>query len=134
MTTPLSLQARMFASAQDPGLFEQGRAQACAYMEGAREQPVFPTEAALAALAGFDEPLPDAPCEPSAMLRQLHELGSPATTVSTGGRYFGFVVGSVFPPVVAARWLSDAWDQNAALYVLSPVVSKLEAVREKWLL
>lgn len=134
MTRPPSLQEQLFASAQDRGLFEQAKAQACAYMDGAREQPVYPTEAALAGLAGFDEALPDEPCDPAAMLRQLHELGSPATTVSTGGRYFGFVVGGVFPPVVAARWLSDAWDQNAALYVLSPVVSKLEAVCEKWLL
>jgi hypothetical protein len=49
------------------------------------------------------------------MLRQLHELGSPATTVSTGGRYFGMVTGGVLPPVVAAHWLADAWDQLGVL-------------------
>jgi len=68
------------------------------------------------------------------MLRQLHDLGSPATTVTTGGRYFGFVTGGVLPPVVAAKWLADAWDQNAALYVMSPVASKLEAVCQAWLI
>jgi glutamate/tyrosine decarboxylase-like PLP-dependent enzyme len=134
MTKPLSLQDQLFASAQHPGLFAQARAQACEYMDGAREQPVYPTEAALAGLVGFDEPLPEEPGNPVDMLRQLHELGSPATTVSTGGRYFGFVTGGVLPPVVAARWLADAWDQNAALYVLSPVTSKLEAVSETWLI
>jgi glutamate/tyrosine decarboxylase-like PLP-dependent enzyme len=129
-----TFQERMHALVSEPSLFEQVKAHACAYMDGAREQPVFPGEAALAGLAGFDGPLPDEPGDPAAMLRQLHELGSPATTVTTGGRYFGFVNGSVFPPVVAARWLADAWDQNAALYVMSPVTSKLEAVAEQWLL
>jgi glutamate/tyrosine decarboxylase-like PLP-dependent enzyme len=129
-----TLQQQMFASATDRRLFELAQAQACEYMAGVRAQRVFPTEAALAGLAGFDEALPDGPCEPAAMLRQLHELGSPATTASTGGRYFGLVVGSVFPPVVAAKWLADAWDQCAALHASSPVSSKLEAVCQGWLL
>jgi glutamate/tyrosine decarboxylase-like PLP-dependent enzyme len=134
MTERETLQHRMFASAEDRGLFELARTQACDYMDGVRDQPVFPGPAALAGLAGFDEALPEGPCEPSAMLRQLHELGSPATTASTGGRYFGLVVGGVFPPVVAAKWLADAWDQCAALHASSPVASKLEAVCERWLM
>ena len=31
------------------------------------------------------------------------------------------------------KWLVDAWDQNAALYAMSPVVSVLEEVCEGWL-
>ena len=50
-----------------------------------------------------------------------------------GIRYFGFVNGGVMPVVLAARWLSDVWDQNAALYVMSPLTSKLEEVCESWL-
>jgi glutamate/tyrosine decarboxylase-like PLP-dependent enzyme len=34
---------------------------------------------------------------------------------------------------VAAKWLADVWDQNAALYVMSPIASVLEAACEKWL-
>jgi len=134
MSGPMTLQQRMFATARDRALFEQARNQACEYMDGARDQPVYPAPEALAGLAAFDEPLPGGPCEPSAMLRLLHRSGSPATTASTGGRYFGLVVGGVFPPVVAAKWLGDAWDQCAALYASSPVVSKLEAVCERWLI
>jgi len=129
-----TLQERMHALVADRNLFEQAKAHAYAYMEGALEQAVVPGEAALAGLTGFNEPLPEGPGDPAALLRQLHEWGSPATTVTTGGRYFGFVNGSVFPPVLAARWLIDAWDQNAALYVMSPVTSKLETVAEQWLL
>jgi glutamate/tyrosine decarboxylase-like PLP-dependent enzyme len=134
MSESPSLQQRMFATAADRDLFEQAKNQATEYMEGVFDRPVFPTAAALAGLAAFDEPLPAGPCEPAAMLRQLHQNGSKATVASTGGRYFGLVVGSVFPPVVAARWLADAWDQCAALHASSPVASKLEAVCERWLI
>jgi glutamate/tyrosine decarboxylase-like PLP-dependent enzyme len=68
------------------------------------------------------------------MLHLLHEYGSPATVTTTGGRYFGLVVGSVFPPVMAVKWLADVWDQLATLYVTSPLMGKLEVVCEKWLL
>lgn len=67
------------------------------------------------------------------MLQQLHEIGSPATVAQTGGRYFGFVNGGVVPASLAARWLSDFWDQNTALQVMSPIAAKLESVCEGWL-
>lgn len=134
MSRAPGLQQQMFASSADRGLFQQAGALAWDYLQGIHDRPVFPSEAALAGLAGFEGPLPDEPCEPAALLRQLQDLGSPATTATTGGRYFGFVNGGVLPPVVAAKWLADAWDQNAALYVMSPVASKLEAVCRDWLL
>ena len=134
MSRAPGLQQQMFASAADWGFFDRAGAMACDYMHAVHDQPVFPSEAALAGLAGFDEPLPEEPCDPAAMLRQLQDLGSPATAATTGGRYFGFVTGGVLPPVVGAKWLADAWDQNAALYVMSPVASKLEAVCQAWLL
>ena len=129
-----SLQQRMFQCAADRPLFMRSAQLAQDYMTGVADQPVFPPEAALTGLTGFDGPLPDEPCDPAAMLRQLHDLGSPATTATTGGRYFGFVTGGVLPPVVAAKWLADAWDQNAALYVMSPVASRLESVCQAWLI
>ncbi len=129
-----TLQDSMLALLAERSYFEQAKEHTYAYLDQLLEQPVFPLEGALEALTDFDEPLPEEPCEPSALLQQLHELGSPATVATTGGRYFGFVNGSVLPPVIAARWLSAAWDQNAALHVMSPITSKLEAVSERWLL
>ena len=65
-------------------------------------------------------------------LRLLHEIGSPATVAQTAGRYYGFVNGNYVPTAMAARWLADVWDQNPALYVISPIVAKLEQVCERW--
>ena len=103
-------------------------------MDGVFARNVFPTEDALAKLTAFDEPLPHMPGDPAGMLHMLHEYGSPATVTHTGGRYFGLVVGGVFPPVMAAKWLADVWDQLSTLYVTSPVLSKLETICEKWLI
>jgi glutamate/tyrosine decarboxylase-like PLP-dependent enzyme len=66
------------------------------------------------------------------ILKLLDDYGSPATVAQAGGRYFGFVCGSSIPAALAARWLSDIWDQNPALNVLSPTVAKLEQVCEQW--
>ncbi len=128
------LQEEMFSQTQIRDLFEQAKSHAFAYMEDIFTRNVFPTEDALKNLRIFDEPLPSKLGDPAEILRMLHENGSPATVAQTGGRYFGFVCGGALPAAQAAKWLSDVWDQNAALYVLSPIISQLEATCEKWLL
>ena len=114
-------------------LFEQAKSYAYDYMDTVHERTVFPSEDAIDRLGVFDESLPETPCDPSAILRLLHEYGSPATVAQTDGRYFGFVNGGAVPVAIAAKWLSDVWDQNSALYVMSPIASYLEAICEKWL-
>src|SRR5438093_9292079 len=104
------------------------------YRESLRERKVAPSPEAVANLRRFDEPLPDAPTDPDAVLALLDEVGSPATMASAGGRFFGFVVGSSLPATVAANWLAGAWDQNAGIVVLSPIAAKLEAVAMRWML
>ena len=128
-----TLQEEMFSQVRGREPFEQAKSFAYDYMDGVYDRNVFPTDEAIKALSVFDEPLPAAPCGPDEILRLLHEYGSPATVAQTGGRYFGFVNGSAVPAALAAKWLSDVWDQNVALYVISPVVSQLETVCEKWI-
>ena len=104
------------------------------YLDDVETRAPMPTDAAIAGLDGFREPLPDGPTAAAEVVRQLDALGSPATVATTGGRFFGFVVGGALPVTVAANWLATAWDQNAGTWVLSPVAAELEEVAAGWLL
>ncbi len=97
------------------------------------ERAVAPTATAVDALARFREPMPARGCTADNVLGLLDEAGSPATVATAGGRYFGFVNGSSLPVTVATNWLATAWDQNAALGVMSPTASTLEEVTLGWL-
>src|SRR5205823_255594 len=77
---------------------------AARYLASLKERSVAPTPEALANLARLDEPLPERPAHPAAVIALLDEVGSPATMGSAGGRFFGFVVGGSLPAAGAA-WL-----------------------------
>ena len=104
------------------------------YVEQVRERRVAPTPEDVSRLEKLGGPLPDSPCDPSQVLALLDDFGSPATVATTGGRYFGFVIGGVLPAALAANWLAGAWDQNAAMLVMSPVAAKVEEVVQAWIL
>ncbi|HWT74870.1 MAG TPA: aminotransferase class V-fold PLP-dependent enzyme [Mobilitalea sp.] len=106
---------------------------ACDYIKNTDNMPVYPSSEALADLSVFDTGLPTAPVETSQLLHLLGSYGAKATVAQTGGRYFGFVNGGILPAALCTKWLSDTWDQNAAMYVTSPIASKLEEVCERWL-
>ena len=93
-----------------------------------------PTPLAVDALAGFDEPLPGTPSDPGEVISRLARLGGPATMGSAGPHYYGFVNGATHPAALGAAFLVDAWDQNAALPVMSPVAAKLHDVSRSWLI
>ena len=129
----INLQEEMFSQTRVRNLFEQTKSYAYDYMEHVIDRNVFPKDKAIEDLSVFDESLPTSRGDPDEILQLLHEYGSPATVAQTGGRYFGFVNGGAVPVALAAKWLADIWDQNAALYVISPIISQLETVCEKWM-
>lgn len=114
-------------------IFKQVQDYAFQYADSIQERGVFPSGDALTALSNFDQNITEHTGDALEILRQLNESGSAATVAQTGGRYFGFVNGGVLPVALAARILADYWDQNPALYLISPLASKLEEVCEKWL-
>ncbi|WP_291729722.1 aminotransferase class V-fold PLP-dependent enzyme [Leisingera sp. F5] len=115
-------------------LQRDAEARAARYISSVAEMPVFPDAAARRQLARFDEPLPDGKGSAKNTLALLDEAGSPATTVSNGPRYFGFVIGATLPVAAAAQRLASAWDQCASSQKNSPVADKIEKVAAKWLL
>ena len=133
MTDQIALWDRLNREHETREVYRQALRFGCEYLDAQRERAVFPVAESLEALASFDEALPEQQNSAQDLLKQLHELGSPATTAQGGGRYFGFVNGGVVPAALAARLLADVWDQNAALEVMSPIAAKLEAVCERWL-
>jgi glutamate/tyrosine decarboxylase-like PLP-dependent enzyme len=112
---------------------QHAAAHAADYLAGVDEQPVYPGEAALEGLSAFDEPLPAVGADERETLDLLHSRGSPATTATMGGRYFGFVVGGAVPASVGANWIASAWDQSPSSFMNSPVGTKLERVAGGWL-
>jgi glutamate/tyrosine decarboxylase-like PLP-dependent enzyme len=106
---------------------------ATAYLAAVPGRRVAPGPDDLSRLDAFAGPLPTAPSDPFEIIRLLDEIGSPATVTTTGGRYFGFVNGGALPATLASNWLAAAWDQNAALAVMSPVAAKLEEITLDWL-
>jgi glutamate/tyrosine decarboxylase-like PLP-dependent enzyme len=114
------------------GALEIATEKSLAYLRGVESRDVAPSSSALKSLEEFHEPLPEKPSDPADVVKLLDRVGSPATVTTTGGRYFGFVNGATLPASLAASWLANAWDQNAAFRAMSPVAAELEEVVLRW--
>jgi len=116
-----------------PDLLKRAADHAVAYLDTIADRHV-------GAMATGDElrrqlavPLPDAGDAEEVVIDALAMAGALGTVATQGPRYFGFVVGGSVPAATAADWLVSAWDQNAGVYVLSPIVSVVEDVTAGWL-
>ena len=104
-----------------------------AYLAGVTTRRAYPDDHAIAALSAFAEPLPDSG-DAGQTLRLLDELGSPATVVSNGPNYYGFVIGATLPAAAAAERMVLAWDQCASSLANSPAADAIERQAGQWLL
>lgn len=127
------MQPRETLKSQTAELLSLAAEKAIRYVENADACRVGPASSYLAALSGLHGPFPDGPVNPAEVLNQLDAIGSPATAVMTGGRYFGFVNGGMVPAALAASWLAAAWNQNASLRIMSPIGVELEDLVLQWI-
>ena len=104
------------------------------YVTTIHSRHVFPTQKELDDLSNFNEQLPQGSSDANAVIHQLHKYASPATVATTGGRYFGLVVGGSTPAAMGASILNAAWDQIATLESSSPAAIYLERIAAKWVL
>jgi glutamate/tyrosine decarboxylase-like PLP-dependent enzyme len=104
------------------------------YVSSINARRVSPSPEAIADLVHFNEPLPKASVDPETVINMLHEYGSPATVASTGGRYFGLVVGGSTPASMGASILTSAWDQVAVLDASAPSAIHIERIAADWIL
>jgi glutamate/tyrosine decarboxylase-like PLP-dependent enzyme len=115
-------------------LLQEAAHRAVAYVQSIHNRSVTASRDALQRLNEFDHPLPEAGLSAREVIDRLDEIGSPATVATTGGRYFGLVVGGALPVSIAANWLATAWDQNACFRRTSPIAAALEDVSLQWLI
>jgi glutamate/tyrosine decarboxylase-like PLP-dependent enzyme len=115
-------------------ILDEALRRARAYLSSLEGRAVAPQEAAVTELERLHAPLPEAGYGAQPTLELLDRLVSPATMAMAGGRFFGFVIGGALPVSLASNWLAGAWDQNAALHLITPGVAVLEQVALRWLL
>src|SRR5436190_7770932 len=116
----------------DGELLREVADRAAAYLQDARNRRVVPLDSALHDLRELARPLPPSPLSLREIIDELDRIGSAATVTNAGGRFFGFVNGGALPASVAASWMVAAWDQNAALRVMSPAAAAFEDVALDW--
>ncbi len=104
------------------------------YLDRIENRKVHPDPAAIEQLKQLDEPFPERGTNPGDVLHLLDERCSPATMGMAGPRFFGFVIGGSLPVTLAANWIAGAWDQNSALYQVTPATAHLEQLSLRWLL
>src|SRR5262249_7166586 len=122
-------------------LLARTAAHAARYIETLSDRPVAATASIADLRRRLAKPLPEAGLDAPGGIVALWAGGEGARVRdvegglmgSTGGRFFGWVIGGTLPAALAADWLTSAWDQNAASNLTAPAEAVVEEVTGAWL-
>jgi glutamate/tyrosine decarboxylase-like PLP-dependent enzyme len=115
-------------------IFQMTARLAIAYLEAVAGRHVGGVATRAELMTALGGSLPEQGMRPTAVIERLARDADRGLVATPGPRYFGFVTGGALPVTVAADWLASTWDQNGALYVMSPAVAVMEDIVSQWLL
>jgi glutamate/tyrosine decarboxylase-like PLP-dependent enzyme len=118
----------------DPKLLQRTAEHAQKYLDSLATRKVRESATRDELVAMLGGRLPEHGEDPTVTIDRLAAAGEVGTVACSGPRYFGFVIGGSVPAAQAADWLTTTYDQNAGLYVISPLNSVAEDVAGEWLL
>lgn len=128
------LQQRLFKERESGDALDLAARMTRTYLAGAADTRPFPADGDLAkSRDALRTSMPEIGADANDVVAAMQEAFESTCVNTVGGRYFGFVTGGSLPATLAARWLSDAWDQNAPLFRTSPAAAIVEEICENWL-
>ncbi len=115
-------------------VLQYAHAHAVRYLDGLADRPVGATVDAAELRRRLGGALPENGTDAVEVIDRLVRDVEGGLLGSTGGRFFGWVIGGVLPAALAADWLTSAWDQNAASAGAAPAEAVVEEICGAWLL
>jgi glutamate/tyrosine decarboxylase-like PLP-dependent enzyme len=107
---------------------------AARWLDSLATRPV-PAQASVAEVSKeLGTELPAGPTPANEVIDLLARACDPGLTAMPSGRFYGMVIGGTHPAALAADWLVSAWDQNAAMRLVTPAHSAVEDITSGWLL
>jgi glutamate/tyrosine decarboxylase-like PLP-dependent enzyme len=106
---------------------------ALAYAEYVSTGSIVPTIERDALRAQLEHPLSDQGMPPDRVIAELLRDVEGGIMGSSGGRFFGWVIGGTVEAALAADWLASAWDQNSVTYQSGPAAAVVEEIAGRWL-
>jgi len=103
------------------------------YIESLDKMPVSATASLSDLRKRLNRPLTDKGIDATRVIDELVDDVKGGLLGTTGGRFFGWVVGGSVPASLAADWLTSTWDQPASLYASGPAIAVIEEVCGQWL-
>src|ERR1700710_2768420 len=114
-------------------LFSKAANSAAAFRQTAADRVQRPYRDYAGSLASFAEELPLRGSRMEQVLEELVIKAEPGLHMTTGPRFFAWVIGGSHPMGVAADMLVSAWGQNAGNHTAAPSAAAAEKVAAEWL-